>query len=97
VQTLAAVGAQEGSVRLLVVPGLVGITRLHCRDLHCRDDLHQTGMMPTRRQDLGDDGLLADMALGDVLDRYPGGCLKRVIQIGTKDGYLGTDSTSREE
>jgi hypothetical protein len=92
VQTLAAIGAREGSVRLLVVPGLVGITRLHCRD-----DVHQTGMIATRRQDLGDDGLLADMALGDVLDRYPGGCLKRVIQIGTKDGYLGTDSSSREE
>ena len=67
-QTLAAVGAQEGSVRLLVVPGLLGITRLHCRD-----DVHQTGMIATRRQDLGDDRLLADMAFGDVLDRYPGG------------------------
>ena len=91
-QTLAAVGAQEGSVRLLVVPGLLGITRLHCRD-----DVHQTGMIATRRQDLGDDGLLAHMALGDVLDRYSGGCLKRVIQIGTKDECLGTDPTSREE
>ena len=67
-QTLGAVGAQEGSVRLLVVPGLLGITRLHCRD-----DVHQTGMIATRRQDLGDDRLLADMAFGDVLDRYPGG------------------------
>ena len=91
-QTLAAVGAQEGSVRLLVVPGLVGITRLHCRD-----DVHQTGMIATRRQDLGDDGLLADMALGDVLDRYPGGCLKRVIEIGTKDECFGAGFTSREE
>ena len=91
-QTLASVGAQEGSVRLLVVPGLLGITRLHCRD-----DVHQTGMIATRRQDLGDDRLLADMAFGDVLDRYPGGCLKRVIQIGTKDECLGAGFTSMEE
>lgn len=65
-QTLAAVRAQEGLMRLLVVPGLVGIARFHCRD-----DMHKTGTIATRRQYLGNDSLLADMALGDVLDRYP--------------------------
>jgi hypothetical protein len=29
-------------------------------------------MIAPRRQDLGDDRFLADMALSDVLDRYPG-------------------------
>jgi hypothetical protein len=65
VQALAAVRAQEGLMRLLIVPGLVGITRLHRRD-----DMHQPGMIPTCGQYLGDNRFLADMALGDMLDRY---------------------------
>ncbi len=80
VQTLATVRAKESLMRPFVVPGLVGIARFHCRD-----DVHQTGMIATRRQDFGDDSLLADMGLGDVLDRYPCGrrdrCRRRAHPI----------------
>ena len=91
--------AQECAVRLLVVPGLVGITRLHCRD-----DVDQTGMITTRCQDLGDDGLLADMAFGDVLDRYPGGgrdrrrgCPHPIAQFGREHWIIEDPDPARPQ
>jgi hypothetical protein len=40
--------------------------------LHRRDRMKQTGMLATLLQHLGDDRLLTDMALGDMLNRDPG-------------------------
>ena len=67
VQALAAVRPQVGPVRLLVVPGSVGVA-----GLHRRDDMHQAGMIAALFQHLGDDCFLADVALGDMLDPDPG-------------------------
>ena len=66
VQALAAVRPHEGLVRLLVMPRLVGAARLHRRD-----DMHQAGVIATPFQHLRHDRFLADVALGDVLDRDP--------------------------
>src|ERR1700730_2797809 len=62
-QAFAGIRPQEGAMRLLVVPGLVGVA-----GFHRRDDMHQAGMGAAHRKHLGDDVLLADVALGDVLD-----------------------------
>jgi hypothetical protein len=58
---------QEGAIGLLAVPGLV------CRaGLHCRDDMHQAGMVTAFGQHLGNHVLLADVALGNVFDGNAG-------------------------
>src|ERR1700748_1647474 len=67
VQALAAGRAQIGLVRLLVMPWLVGVA-----GLHRRDDVNQAGMLAALLQHLGDNRLLADMALSDMLNRAPG-------------------------
>src|SRR6266481_2350183 len=48
------------------MPRLVGAARLHRRD-----DMHQAGVFTTSFQHLRHDRFLADVALGDVLDRDP--------------------------
>src|ERR1700732_4124393 len=48
------------------MPRLVGAARLHRRD-----DMYQAGVFATSFQHLRHDGFLADVALGDVLDRDP--------------------------
>src|SRR5579885_2976780 len=63
VQTLAAVGLEEGLVACLVVPGLVALA-----GLHRRDHVHQPRVIPAPLQDFRHDILLADMLLADVLD-----------------------------
>ena len=50
-------------MRLLVVPRLVTVA-----GFHRRDDMHQAGMVAADGKHLGDDLLLADVALGNVLD-----------------------------
>src|SRR5215469_9233243 len=67
-QTFAAVRSQEGAMGAFVVPRLVAVA-----GFHCRDDMHQAGMIAAVGKHLGDDVLLADMALGNVLDGYAGG------------------------
>ena len=63
-QTFAAVRPQEGVMRALVVPGFIAVA-----GFHRRDDMHQARMVATPCEYLGDDVLLADVALGDVFDR----------------------------
>ena len=67
VKALSAVRAQEGPVRLLVVPRLIAVAHLHRRD-----DVHQARMRPARRQNLGHDIFLTDIVLRDVLNRNAG-------------------------
>jgi len=50
-------------MRLLVVPGLIAVA-----GFHRRDDMHQAGMVATDGKHLGDDVLLAVMALGNMVD-----------------------------
>jgi hypothetical protein len=64
-QALAAVRAQVGLVRLLVMPGLIGVA-----GLHRRNDVRQTRMIAAPLEHLGDHGLLAHMAPGNVLDGH---------------------------
>ena len=66
VQALAAVRPDEGLVRLLVVPGLVGVA-----GFHGRDDVHQARDVATLRKHARDHIFLADMRLADVLDLTP--------------------------
>ena len=66
VQALAAVRPDEGLVRLLVVPGLIGVA-----GFHGRDDVYQPGTVAALLQDPRHHILLADIALADVLDRQP--------------------------
>ncbi len=63
VQAFACVRAQEGLVGFLVMPGLVGATRFHGRD-----DMREARMIAAPGDRLGDDVLLADVALRNVLD-----------------------------
>jgi len=67
-QAFAGIRPQEGAMRLLVVPGLVGVA-----GLHRRDDMHQAGVVAAHRKHLGYDVFLADVALGDVLDGHASG------------------------
>ena len=53
-QAFAAIWPQGGAMRLLVVPGLVAVA-----GFHCRDDMHQAGMVAADGKHLGDDGFLA--------------------------------------
>ena len=66
VQAFAAVRPDEGLVRPLVVPGLVGIA-----GFHRREDVHQPGVIAALLQHPRNNFLLADMGLADVLDRHP--------------------------
>src|SRR5580700_4836265 len=66
VQAFAAVRLEKVLAGLLVVPGLVAVA-----GLHGRDHMHQAGMIPPLGQYLGDHLFLANVALGDVLDRNP--------------------------
>src|SRR5580704_8759552 len=59
--------AQESAMGLLAVPGLVGGT-----GFHRRDDMHQAGMVAACGQHLGNHLLLADVAVGNVLDGNAG-------------------------
>jgi len=62
-QALAGIRPQESAMRLLVVPGFVGVA-----GFHRRDDMHQAGMVAADREHLGDDVLLADVLLGSMFD-----------------------------
>ena len=70
-------------MRLLVMPGLIAVT-----GFHRRDDMHQAGMVAAGGKHLGDDILLADVVLGDVLD----GQASRAGQFG---GTLAHPVTQR--
>src|ERR1700756_2641178 len=79
-QAFASIRPQEGAMRVLVMPGLVGVA-----GLHRRDDMHQAGTVATDDKHPGDDVLLADVVLGNVLDgnasgtRQLGGALAHSI------------------
>jgi len=66
-QAFTSSRAQESAIGLLAVPGLVGGT-----GFHRRDDMHPAGMVAAARQDLGNHLLLADVAVGNVLDGNAG-------------------------
>src|SRR5215470_4522050 len=59
--------AQERAMGLLAVPRLVSGA-----GFHRRDDMHQAGMVAARGQHLGNHVLLADLAVGNVLDANAG-------------------------
>src|SRR5260221_14675684 len=71
---------QEGAMRVLVMPGLVGVA-----GFHRRDDMHQGRTVATDDKHPGDDVLLADVVLGNVFDgnasgtRQLGGALAHSI------------------
>jgi len=67
VQAFTGSRAQEIAMGLLAVPGLVGRA-----GFHCRDDMHQTGMVAARGQHRGNYVLLANVAAGNVLDGNAG-------------------------
>src|ERR1700736_1881941 len=79
-QAFAGIRPQEGAMRLLVMPGLVGVA-----GFHRRDDMHQAGTVATDDKHPGDDVLLADVVLGNVFDgnasgtRQLGGALAHSI------------------
>ena len=60
------------TVRVLVMPGLVGVA-----GVHRRDDMHQAGTVATDDKHPGDDVLLADVVLGNVLDGNASGTRQR--------------------
>ena len=66
-QAFAGRRPQEGAMGLLAVPGLVGRA-----GFHRRDDMHQTGMIAPPGQHFGNHVLLADVAIGNVLDGKAG-------------------------
>src|SRR3984893_7172761 len=79
-QAFARIRPQEGAMRVLVMPGLVGVA-----GFHRRDDMHQAGTVATDDKHPGDDVLLADVVLGNVFDgnasgtRQLGGALAHSI------------------
>src|SRR5690348_18331754 len=79
-QAFASIRPQEGAMRVLVMPGLVGAA-----GFHRRDDMHQAGTVATDDKHPGDDVLLADVVLGNVFDgnasgtRQLGGALAHSI------------------
>ena len=62
-QAFASIRPQEGAMRVLVMPGLVGVA-----GFHRRDDMHQAGTVAADDKHPGDDVLLADVVLGNVFD-----------------------------
>ena len=62
-QAFAGIRPQEGAMRVLVMPGLVGVA-----GFHRRDDMHQAGTVATDDKHPRDDVLLADVVLGNVFD-----------------------------
>ena len=74
VQAFAGIRAQEGAMRLFVVPGLVGVA-----GFHRRDDMDQAGMVAAHGKYLGDDVFLANVLLGNVFD----GDASRTGQFGS--------------
>src|SRR5499427_8607572 len=79
-QALTGRRAQERAMGLLAVPGLVSGA-----GFHRRDDMHQAGMVAARGQHLGNHVLLADLAVGNMLDgnggtrRQLGGALAHAV------------------
>src|SRR6187200_791692 len=79
-QAFASIRPQEGAMRLLVMPGLVGAA-----GFHRRDDMHQAGTVAADDKHPGDDVLLAGVVLGNVFDgnasgtRQLGGALAHSI------------------
>jgi len=79
-QAFASIRPQEGAMRVLVMPGLVGVA-----GFHRRDDMHQAGTVATDDKHPGDDVLFADVVLGNVFDgnasgtRQLGGALAHSI------------------
>jgi hypothetical protein len=79
-QASAGIRPQGGAMRVLVMPGLVGVA-----GFHRRDDVHQAGTVATDDKHPGDDVLLADVVLGNVFDgnasgtRQLGGALAHSI------------------
>ena len=71
-QAFAGIRPQEGAMRVLVMPGLVGVA-----GFHRRDDMHQAGTVATNDKHPGDDILLADVVLGNVFDGNAGGTRQR--------------------
>src|SRR5262249_35906517 len=63
VQALAVSGAQERLPTFLVVPGLVGATRLHGRE-----DAHQARVIPPLREDFLDPIFFAEILFADEHD-----------------------------
>ena len=63
-------------MRLLVVPGLVGVA-----GFHRRDDMHQAGTVATDDKHPGDDILLADVLLGKMFDGDAGSTLATAVHI----------------
>jgi hypothetical protein len=63
VETLARIRLEEGLVRLLVVPRLVRLTRLHCAQ-----DAHQSRLRTALRENPFDDRLLSHLAPAQELD-----------------------------
>jgi len=66
-QAFATIRPPEGAMRLLVVPGLIGVA-----GFHGRDDMDQAGMVAADREHLGNDLFLADVVLGNVFDGNAG-------------------------
>ena len=62
-QALAAVGLQEGSARLRVVPRYIGRA-----GFHGREDRHQAGVLPAPGPDFFHPVLLAEVAFAATLD-----------------------------
>lgn len=68
-QALTGSRAQEITMGLRAVPGLV------CRaGFHRRDDMHQAGMVAAPREHLGNHLLLTEVAVGNMLDGNAGSC-----------------------
>src|SRR6266567_2795689 len=80
-QTFAGIRPQEGAMRLLVVPGLVGVA-----GFHRRDDMHQAGGVAADGEQLGDDVFLADMVFDNVFD----GNASRTGQLGSAGAHAIT-------
>jgi hypothetical protein len=63
VKTLALRSPKEGLVGLLVVPGLVGLTRLHGGE-----DMHEAGVIASGCEDIPNPVFLSEILLPDELD-----------------------------
>ena len=100
VQAFTGSRAQESAMGLFAMPGLVGGTRFHRRD-----DMHQAGMVAACGQHLGNHVLLADVAVGNVLDGNAGsrsqlgGALAHTVtkRLGKSRIVEDTDLPSRKK